>query len=172
MFHSRYGEGTFQGYLMGHDNRGHVEFDDKGYGRMLVWTSHLVRSRKNKPRWAQVRPGDTAEFDVQGDVLKIKARGEERQATVLGFKTTELDGVWDLLSIKQRNPPVPTRFGARVTYRDKQWLLIYSAMVITDHKVVGDMIWVEVNQDEFNWVGHQDIDRETFEVIFTGWVAP
>lgn len=121
------------------------------------------------PDWLDVRPGDTAEFKVQGDTLSIKAQGEESQPTVLGWKTTELDGVWELLSIKKRNPPVPTRFGAKVEYRGKQWMLLYAAMLPPLRGGKHGMVWVEINETTFNWVGHMDIDREKFEVIFTGW---
>lgn len=121
------------------------------------------------PIWEDVEPGDTAEFDAHGDRLSIKARGHGAQATVLGWKVTELDGVWDLLSIKKRNPPVPVNFGAKVEYRDKQWVLLYAAMLPPLRGGKHGMVWVEINKTTFNWVGHMDIDRERFKVIFTGW---
>lgn len=143
-----------------------VMFDDTGH--RVVTVSNLVA---DDPSWSEVRPDDTVEFDVQGDKIKVKAQGTEGQPTVLGWKVTEVDGVWNLLSIKKRNPPVPTRFGARVMYRDKQWTLIYSVMVPGMGSTKHRMVWVEINENQFNWVGHDDIDRETFEVIFDGWVA-
>lgn len=123
------------------------------------------------PSWSEVMPRDAVEFEVQGDTIEVKAQGDDTQVTVLGFKTTEVDGVWDLLSIKKRNPPVPVHLGAKVEYRDKIWMLLYASMVITDHQGFSDqnMIWVEINENQFNWVGHKDIDREKFEVTFTGW---
>lgn len=119
--------------------------------------------------WSEVKPGDTAEFKVQGDTLSIKAQGEEAQPTVLGWKTTELDGVWELLSIKKRNPPVPVHLGAKVEYRDRQWVLLYAVMVPGLSDTKHTMIWIEISPEQFNWVGHMDIDRERFEVIFAGW---
>lgn len=160
--HARYGRGVVSG-LLGED-RLRVGFPS---GSRVVFKAEV--SPLLSPRWVDVMPGDTVEFEVQGDTLKIKAQGSGTQATVLGWRTTELDGVWDLLSIKKRNPPVPTRVGAKVVYRDKQWMLIYSAMVKTTAQIVGNMIWVEINENVFNWVGHMDIDRETFEVLFEGW---
>lgn len=160
--HARFGKGKVVSYL--ERDVALVLFDSLG---------HRSVSHRNLlpigPSWSEVRPGDTAEFTVQGDTLKIKARGEEGQPTVLGWKVTELDGVWDLLSIKKRNPPVPTHFGARVMYRDKQWSLVYSAMIPNLGSTKHNMVWVEINENHFNWVGHEDIDREHFEVIFDGW---
>lgn len=143
---------------------------EEGIRVQAVWVRDLSLTIR-EPNWAEVRPGDTPEFEVQGDTLSIKAQGEEGQATVLGWKTTELDGVWNLLSIKKRNPPVPVHLGATVEFCDRRWMLVYSAMVISDHAVVGNMVWLEINENTFNWVGHMDIDRENFEVIFEGWKA-
>lgn len=121
-------------------------------------------------RWSEVEAGDTVEFECQGETIKVEAKGDgPGQVTVLGFRITDIDNIWDLRYLKKRNPPVPTRLGSRVMYRDKQWLLVYGAMVISDHETVGNMIWVEINENQFNWVGHEDIDREKFEVIFSGW---
>ena len=160
--HDRYGMGIVRSFIG--EDRMRVSFPS---GIRVMFKSEV------KPflviRWADVLPGDTVEFEVQGDVVEAKARGEEEQPTVLGFKTTELDGVWDLLSIKKRNPPVPNRFGAKVVYRDKQWVLLYAAMLPPLRDTKHNMIWVEINEHHFNWVGHDDIDREKFEVIFTGW---
>lgn len=162
--HPKFGKGNIASYMS--PTEVSVIFD--GAGVRVVLARNLAAVT---PTWRDVQPGDTVEFEVQGDTLSIKAKGEEGQPTVLGFKTTELDGVWDLLSIKKRNPPVPTHFGARVMYRDKQWALVYSAMVLgTGPKgITANMIWVEINEHTFNWVGHDDIDRETFEVLFEGW---
>lgn len=160
--HARHGRGTVGG-LLGED-RLRVAFPSG---------SRVVFKHEVKPvlvvRWADVEPGDTVEFEVQGDTLKIKAQGSGTQATVLGWRTTELDGVWDLLSIKKQNPPVPTHFGARVMYRDVQWVLLYSAMIPALSDTKHNMVWVEINEHTFGWVGHEDIDREKFEVIFSGW---
>lgn len=162
--HATHGRGTVGG-LLGED-RLRVAFPS---GPRVVFKSEV--SPDLGPRWADVMPGDTAEFEAHGDRLKIKARGNYGQATVLGWKTTELDGVWDLLSIKKQNPAVPTRFGAKVVYRDKTWVLMYSAMVLGTgpQGISSKMIWVEINEHAFNWVGHMDIDREEFRVSFTGW---
>lgn len=119
--------------------------------------------------WKNVRLGDEVEFEVGGEQFTAKAGGSTGYVVVLGMPIAHVQGIWVLRSIKKPNPPIPTYFGARVMYRDKQWSLMYSAMVITDHKVVGDMIWVEINDTKFNWVGHEDIDREEFEIIFDGW---
>lgn len=160
--HAKHGRGIV-GALFGEDGL-RVAFPS---GQRVVFKAE-VRPILD-PLWADVMPGDTVEFEVQGDALKVKAQGSGTQATVLGWRITEVDGIWDLLSIKKRNPPVPVHLGAKVEYRDKIWMLIYGAMVISDHETVGNMIWVEINENEFNWVGHMDIDREKFDVIFTGW---
>lgn len=153
--------------LLGED-RARVVFRDRP---RVMFLNELLREEPTTPRWNQVMPGDTVQFEAHGDTLKIKARGHGTQATVLGWKVTELDGVWDLLSIKKRNPPVPVHVGARVIYRDKHWVLMYSAMVLGYGRqgITAKMIWVQIHENEFNWVGHKDIDREHFEVIFTGW---
>jgi hypothetical protein len=147
------------------DGRGRIRLE----GEVGEFLTELFRVVEDRDQWSDVRPGDTAEFEVQGDTLSIKAQGEERQPTVLGFKTTELDGVWDLLSIKKRNPPVPTRFGSRVIYRAKPWVLVYASMVPNLKTTKHHMVWIEIDENHFNWVGHKDIDRETFEVVFEGW---
>lgn len=159
---SRYGTGTVRSFIG--EDRMRVSFPS---GIRVMFKSE-VRPILN-PRWADVEPGDTVEFEVQGDTLKVKAQGSGTQATVLGWRTTELDGVWDLLSIKKPNPPVPTHFGARVMYRDAQWVLLYSAMIPALSDTKHHMVWVEINEHTFGWVGHEDIDREKFEVIFSGW---
>lgn len=167
IWHPKLGKGTVGSY-MASDIVG-VMFDRSGHRVVNEVNLSLI---KDEAVWSKVSPGDTVEFEVQGDTLKIKAQGDGTQATVLGWKTTELDGVWDLLSIKKRNPPVPEHFGARVMYRDRPWVLLHAAMVpgmpATKHR----MVWVEVNEHEYNWVGREDIDREQFEVIFSGWKAP
>lgn len=167
--HFQYGEGVLIEYAPGRNDRAKVKFDL--LGELTVWVRNLSAIEDTTPKWSDVMPGDTVEFEVNGDTIKVKAQGSGTQATVLGWRTTELDGVWDLLSIKKRNPPVPTRFGAKVMYRDKIWILMHSSMVLgTGPKgITAEMIWVEINKTRFNWVGHMDIDREQFEVIFTGW---
>lgn len=160
--HLGHGWGKVVG-LMG-DDRARVKFRDST--RVMFLTELLM---DHPPRWSDVRPRDTVEFEVQGDTLKVKAQGDETQATVLGWRTTEVDGIWDLISIKKRNPPIPTHFGARVMYHDKQWSLIYASMLPNLRGTKHHMVWVEISEHTFNWVGHQDIDRETFEVIFEGW---
>lgn len=159
-----YGWGKVDG-LLGED-RASVVF---GSGRRVMFLNELLPETSLGDRWSDVRPGDTVRFKVQGDTVEAKARGEEEQPTVLGFKITELDGVWELLSIKKRNPPVPVNFGAKVEYRDKQWVLLYAAMLPPLRGGKHGMVWVEINKTTFNWVGHMDIDRQEFRVTFTGW---
>lgn len=162
--HPKFGDG-YAGTYMDRHTLG-VMFDDGGH---RVVSDVNLTAIDESHRWSEVMPGDTVEFEVQGDTLKIKAQGSGTQATVLGWRTTELDAVWDLLSIKKRNPPVPTHFGARVMYRDKQWVLLHAAMLPHFQGTKRRMVWIEINEHTFNWVGHQDIDREKFDVIFSGW---
>lgn len=162
--HPKLGKGSIGSYMA--TDTVSVMFDRSGH--RVVNVENLT-ALADEMRWDDVMPGDTVEFEVQGDTLKIKAQGSGTQATVLGWQTTELDGVWDLLSIKKPNPPVPTHFGARVMYRDVQWVLLYSAMIPALSDTKHHMVWVEINEHTFGWVGHEDIDREKFEVIFSGW---
>lgn len=163
--HPKLGKGSFGSYMS--TDTVSVMFDRTGH--RVVNVQNLT-ALTDEMRWAEVQPGDTAEFEAHGDILSIKAKGTSTQATVLGWKVTELDGVWDLLSIKKRNPPVPVHLGAKVKYRNKIWLLVYAAMVPNLTSTKHNMVWVEISEHYFNWVGHMDIDREKFEVIFTGWL--
>lgn len=121
-------------------------------------------------RWRDVDFGDTVEFKNGSQTVTVETGGTAGYVTVLGLPIAHIQGVWALISIKKPNPPIPTHFGARVMYRDRQWSLTYTAMVTTALKdTKHNMIWVEINENQFNWVGHEDIDREKFEVIHDGW---
>lgn len=120
-------------------------------------------------RWKDVDFGDTVEFKNGSQTVTVETGGSTGYVTVLGLPIAHIQGVWALLSIKKPNPPIPTYFGARVLYRDKQWSLMYVSMLPALRGTKHDMVWVEINEHTFNWVGHQDIDLEKFEVIFDGW---
>jgi hypothetical protein len=118
-------------------------------------------------RWRDVEPGDTVEFEVQGDTLSIKAQGFGTQVTVLGWRTTEVESIWDLRSIKKRNPDMPNKIGARIRYRDSEWLLVTGAMTgprLDDYS----KIWVKIDDSTFDWCDQPDPDREVFEVLSHG----
>lgn len=120
-------------------------------------------------RWRDVEAGDTVEFEVQGDTLTIKAQGFGTQVTVLGWKTTEVDSIWDLLSIKKRNPDMPFKIGARIHYREVDWVLLYPAMCrARDHLATNEPIWVAMDDADFKWVDRMGPDKETFEVLNHG----
>jgi hypothetical protein len=118
-------------------------------------------------RWRDVQAGDTVEFEVQGDTLTIEAQGFGTQVTVLGWKTTEVDSIWDLRGIRKRNPDMPSKIGARIHYRGAEWLLLYPHMSnprLSDYS----KIWVKVDEAGFGWCDHMDPDKEVFEVLSNG----
>lgn len=121
------------------------------------------------PFWSDVSERDTVTFDADGTTVMAKVKGSRGNLSVLGWSIGSIDSIWKLLSIKKANPPIPTDFGARVMYQDKQWALLYASMFPALTSTKHRRVWVEINEDRFNWVGHEDIDREEFEVLFEGW---
>jgi hypothetical protein len=134
--------------------------------RPFVATTANVRSVETV-RWRDVEAGDTVEFEVQGDTIKVKAQGFGTNVTVLGWRTTEVESIWDLLSLKKRNPEMPGKVGARIHYRGATWVLLHGSM---SNRRLSDYpkIWVKIDDTKFDWCELMDPDKEFFEVIDRG----